>query len=264
MLTSFAINQAFCNLCDHCVFSRWLFGMAIGLSFIIITALPSDSVAQFPGVGRAAPDGVATSSGDGGYNSEGADAGDSDIDDGSFGGNEAVSNGAGVVSVQSDDQNYGDSNQIINSKVPSSVLINKQHRKQLFVQKLRLEFASIKLFERKTGLPFSRDDVPRFLNELRGDLKKIATLEQKGAIVEGTVQSIARDAYHIETELNQHLEQLIEQLGQSVPRKHFFAMEPALPKTSRAVGEKLDTIALKFELADYGKKVLQAMGAKTY
>ena len=74
----------------------------------------------------------------------------------------------------------------------------EHHRKQLFIKKLRLEFATIELVERKTGLPFSRGDVPRYLDELRSDLKTMVAEAENGEIIEGALKSIARDAYFIE------------------------------------------------------------------
>ena len=110
-------------------------------------------------------------------------------------------------------------------------------------------------------MPFSRDNVPRYLDELRNDLKTIVVKEEKGAIVNSAVRSIGLDAYHIETQLNQRLDQLLKDIGHPVPKKPFFTMMPAMPKTSRVASSKLDELALKFELSDYGEKVLQAMGA---
>jgi hypothetical protein len=57
---------------------------------------------------------------------------------------------------------------------------------------------------------------------------------------------------------------LLNYAGQPVPKEPFFAVMPVLPNTSRAARKKLNALALKFELADYGEKVFQAMGTKRY
>ena len=43
----------------------------------------------------------------------------------------------------------------------------RQSRDYYFVRKLRVEFAAMELVERRTGMAFSRHDVPRYLDELR-------------------------------------------------------------------------------------------------
>jgi hypothetical protein len=40
------------------------------------------------------------------------------------------------------------------------------------VRKLRVEFAAMELVERRTGMAFSRHDVPRYLDELRAELAR--------------------------------------------------------------------------------------------
>ena len=140
--------------------------------------------------------------------------------------------------------------------------MKKEHRrKQLFIKKLRLEFAAIELVERKTGLPFSLGDVPRYLDELRSDVKTVVAKAENGEIIEGALKSIASDAYFIEAHLNDHLDQLLKQAGQPVPRKPFFAILPDLPKASLISGAHIDSLSLKFELAEYGEKALRAMEA---
>ena len=140
----------------------------------------------------------------------------------------------------------------------------KHHRKQLFVEKLRFEFASIELIEKKTGLPFSRGDVPRYLDELRSDVKNAVAKAENGEIIEGALKTIASDAYFIEARLNDYLDQLLKQAGQPVARKPFFAIMPALPKASLISGAQIDALSLKFELAKYGEKALLAMGARRH
>ena len=49
----------------------------------------------------------------------------------------------------------------------------RQSREYYFVRKLRVEFAAMELVERRTGMAFSRHDVPRYLDELRAELAKM-------------------------------------------------------------------------------------------
>jgi hypothetical protein len=257
MRISIATEQALYDLRNFYAFRRLQFGFVVAVSLMMFITWPNNAAGQFPGVGSQAPSGMAIESSGDGISAGAADAGISERDDDAY-------SSADAVSGQSDDDGNGVGYQSPDRVMSTSMLKIEEHRKQLFVKKLRLEFAAIEFIERKTGLPFSRDDVPRYLDELRSDLKTIAGKEEKGAIVKGEVQSVARDAYHIETQLNHYLDQLLDHVGQPVPIKTFFALMPALPKTSRVASQKLDMLSLKFELADYGEKTLQAMGAKRY
>ena len=265
MRMSFKIQRVFYGLRNFCGFRRWRSGPVAAVIFIIIAAPPNNAVAQFPGVGNEAPSGVATTAGDD-MSSDAAYAGASVSDAGNSGIAGNASNGASDVSSQSNYDGGSSSSSYRSSDSGISTLnLKKDHRrKQLFIKKLRLEFAAIELVERKTGLPFSRGDVPRYLDELRSDLKTMVTGAENGKITEGALKSIARDAYFIETHLNDHLDQLLEQAGQPVPRKPFFAIAPALPEASLISSAEIDALSLKFELAEYGEKALQAMGAKRY
>jgi hypothetical protein len=253
----FAIIRALCGRLNFCAFRLLQFGLFGALSFVMFAAPSNNAVAQFPGVGSEAPSGVAIEAGNAGSGSGVANAGNSD-------GGDYESSDVSFVSGSLDDGGGSADYQPSDSSISISKLKKKQQRKQLFIKKLRLEFVAIEIFERKTGLPFSRDNVPRYLDELRRDLKMISAREKKGEIVDGAVKSIGRDANYIETQLNQYLDQLLEHVGQPVSRKTFFAMVPVLPKVSRVSDRKLDELSLKFELADYGEKALQAMGAGGY
>ena len=270
MRMSFKIQRVFYGLRNFCGFRGLRSGSVGAVIFIIIAAPPNNAVAQFPGVGSEAPSGVATTDGDDARSDASyadtsvsdADASVSDAGNSGISGN--ASNGASDVSSQS---NYDDGSSSYRSsdRGISTLNLKKEHRrKQLFIKKLRLEFASIELVERKTGLPFSRGDVPRYLDELRSDLKTMVTGAENGKITEGALKSIARDASFIRTQLNDHLDQLLEQAGQPVARKPFFAIGPTLPKLSLISGAEIDALSLKFKLAEYGEKALQAMGAKRY
>jgi len=118
----------------------------------------------------------------------------------------------------------------------------------------------MELIERKTGVPFSRDDVPRYLDELRAELAMMGTANAVA------VQSLAGDTRHIETEINQHIDHLLGMIG--APKNGsrglatgFFTPTPPLPKTVDAVTAKMAALSLKYELMEYGEKALQAMGA---
>jgi len=136
----------------------------------------------------------------------------------------------------------------------------RQSRDYYFVRKLRVEFAAMELVERRTGMAFSRHNVPRYLDELRAELAKMQG--SAGA----PVQSLAHDVQHIDTELNKHIDKLLVMIGTPTNvapsfAYGFFAPNPPLPKTSIAATAKMAAISLKYELMDYGEKALQAMGA---
>jgi hypothetical protein len=181
----FLIKRAFRGWSKFCALRLLQFGLVGALSFVAFAAPPNNAVAQFPGVGSAAPSGVATQDGYDGVSPGANSAENSDSGASNPGGNGSKSSGAVAVSDQSDvdGKGSGADYQTPDSRFSTSMLKKEQHRKQLFVKKLNLEFAAIQLVERKTGLPFLRDDVLRYLNELRSDLKIIAGTEQKGATV---------------------------------------------------------------------------------
>ena len=263
MRMSIKIQRVFYGLRTFCDFLSLRSGVFGATIFMIIAVPPNNVVAQFPGVGSAAPSGVATTANDD-LSSDAAYAEASSNAAGDSGTAGNGSNGASDVSSQSNYDGGSSSYRSSDSRISTLNLKKEHRRKQLFIKKLRLEFAAIELVERKTGLPFSRGDVPRYLDELRSDLKTMVTEAENGKIIEGVFNSIARDVYLIETHLNDRLDQLLEQAGQPFPRKPFFAIVPALPKASLISGAKIDALSLKFKLAEYGEKALQAMGAKRY
>lgn len=248
-----AVKRALCGLLRFCAFQLLKSGLVGVASLIMFAASLNNAVAQFPGIGSEAPSGVATQASDGDLSSNGAGADNSDSDD-------RVSNVAVAVSGSVDNDTGSNDYQPSDSGISISKNKKEKQRKQLFIKKLRLEFAAIELVERKTGLPFSRDEIPRYLAALRSDLETTGAREEKGEIVEGTVTSIARDAYYIETRLNQYLDQLLKHAGQTVPKKKPLMPTPALPKSSQVSRTKLDVLSLKFTMAAYGEKALQAMG----
>ena len=260
---SLEIHRIFCGLWNFCNFRISQFALLSALTFIIIAASPNNAVAQFPGVGSEAPSGVATTASDD-ASSDTADGVPSGNDAGNFDVSGNASIGASDVSSRLNEGSGSSGYSSFNSGVATSNLKKKHHRKQLFIEKLRFEFAAIELVEQKTGLPFSRGDVPRYLDELRSDLKTMVAGAENGEIVEGAIKSIARDADFIEARLNDHLDQLLEQAGQPVPRKPFFAITPTRRRASLIFGSEIDALSLKFELAEYGEKALRAMGASRY
>ena len=213
------------GLWNCCVFRCLQFVLLSAMTFIMIAAPPNNAVAQFPGVGSEAPSGVATTA----YDDVSSDSAHGDAfanDAGNFNvsGNETI--GTSDAPSHLNDVSGGSGDLSSNSGIATSTLKKKHHRKQLFIEKLRFEFASIELIEKKTGLPFSRNDVPRYLDELRRDIETVVAKAENGEIIEGAIK-ILRDAHFIEANLNDHLDQLIKQAGQPVPRKSFFSIMPA-------------------------------------
>ncbi len=171
--------------------------------------------------------------------------------------------GAGAGSAASGNQSGGEDHSQTASNgfgVAANRAKARQSRDYYFVRKLRVEFAAMELVERRTGMAFSRHDVPRYLDELRAELAKMQG--SAGA----PVQSLAHDVQHIDTELNKHIDKLLAMIGtptNAVPSfvYGFFTPNPPLPKTPDAAAAKMASISLKYELMDYGEKALQAMGA---
>ncbi len=269
MLMSFENQSVFYGLRSRSGFQLSQSGIIGGVIFLIIAALPNIAVAQFPGVGSEAPSGIATNAGDNVTNNDDvssdaayADNSISYADSSDIVGNPS-NNGSDFSNQKNDDGGVFD-RRSSDRDISTSNLKKKHNRKQLFINRLRLEFAAIELIERKTGLPFSRGEVPRYLDELRGDLKTMVARAENGEITEGALKSIARDVNVIETHLNEHLDQLLEKTGYSIPKKPFFTITPTLPKPNQISIAGIDSLYLKFELAKYGEKVLQAMGAQGF
>ncbi len=257
------IQRIFYGLRTSCDFRHLQSGLVGAVTLLIIDAPLNKAVAQFPGVGSEAPSGVATTASDSvSSDADYAAAAVSEIDNSDIDGN--ASKSGDDVSSQSNYDGGSSGYQSPHSGSLALNLKNENHRKQLFIKKLRLEFAAIELVERKTGLPFSRGDVPRYLDELRTELNTMVTAAENGEITGGALESIARDSYYIKTHLNDYLDQLLEQAGQPVPRKPFFVIAPTLPEASLISGADIDALSLKFELAEYGEKALQAMGVGRY
>jgi hypothetical protein len=227
----------------------------------VLVGRPDLAFAQYPGfssdagsasVSADAVDAPSGGSGDG--------SSDNDVSANSDGSSSA---GAGAVSAASGNQSVGDDNSQSASNgfgVVANRVKARQSRDYYFVRKLRVEFAAMELVERRTGMAFSRHNVPRYLDELRTELAKMQG--SAGA----PVQSLAHDVQHIDTELNKHIDKLLAMIGtptNAVPSfvYGFLTPNPPLPKTPDAAAAKMASISLKYELMDFGEKALQAMGA---
>ena len=231
-----------------------------GLSMLVVMAVlfgrPDLAFAQYPGFSSdAEPASVSADADDAPSGGSGNDV--SANSDGSS------SAGGGAVSAASGNQS-GDDDYSQPASNGFGVVTNRvkarQSRDYYFVRKLRVEFAAMELVERRTGIAFSRHDVPRYLDELRVEL---ATMRGSAS---APVQSLAHDVQHIDIELNKHIDKLLVMIGTPTNvapsfAYGFFAPSPSLPKTPDAAAAKIAAISLKYELMDYGEKALQAMGS---
>jgi hypothetical protein len=236
----------------------WHYGC---LSMLVVMAVlfgrPDLASAQYPGFSSdAEPTPVSADADDapssGSGNDQSARSGDS---------SSAV---AGAGSAASSNRSGGDDPNLNAASNATDLASNRaksrQSRKHYFVHKLGVEFAAMELVERRTGMAFSRHDVPRYLDELRAELSKM-----RGS-ASAPVQSLAHDVLHIDTELNKHIDKLLMMIGTSATGASNLAYasvtpDSPLPKTPDATAAKLVSISLKYELMDYGEKALQAMGA---
>ena len=269
MHSSIVIDQAAAGSCRSllCSGSRsrsrsWHYG---GLSMLVVMSVlvgrPDLAFAQYPGFSSDA--GSASVSADAVDAPSGGSGDDASANSG--GTSSASSNaGAGAGSAASSNRSDGgeDHSQTASNGFGAATNRTKarQSRDYYFVRKLRVEFAAMELVERRTGMAFSRHDVPRYLDELRAELAKM-----RGS-ASAPVQSLAHDVQHIDTELNKHIDKLLVMIGTptSVAPSFaygFFAPNPPLPKTPDAAAAKMAVISLKYELMDYGEKALQAMRA---
>ena len=271
MHSSIVIDQAAAGSCRPllCSGSRsrsrsrsWHYG---GLSMLVVMSVlvgrPDLAFAQYPGFSSDA--GSASVSADAVDAPSGGSGDDASANSG--GTSSASSNaGAGAGSAASSNRSDGgeDHSQTASNGFGAATNRTKarQSRDYYFVRKLRVEFAAMELVERRTGMAFSRHNVPRYLDELRAELAKMQG--SAGA----PVQSLAHDVQHIDTELNKHIDKLLAMIGtptNAVPSfvYGFLSPNPPLPKTPDAAAAKMASISLKYELMDFGEKALQAMGA---
>ena len=248
MRSSVVINQAAADSCRSLSWPRHYGGLSMLVVMAVLFGRPDFAFAQWGANSNAEPGSVSVDADDAPSGGSG-----NDVSANSDGSSRA---GAGAGSAASGNQSGGDGN----SQSASNRIKARQSRDYYFVRKLRVEFAAMELVERRTGMAFSRHDVPRYLDELRAELAKM-----RGS-ASAPVQSLAHDVQHIDTELNKHIDQLLGMIGTPANATPdigfgFFTPEPPLPKTLDAATAKIASISLKYELMDYGEKALQAMGA---
>ena len=259
MRSPIVIDQAAAGSCRSLSGSFLLPRHYAGLSMLVVMAVlfgrPDFAFAQWGANSNAEPGSVSVDADD--ASSGGSDNDVSANSDGSS------SAGAGAGSAASGNQSGGDDN-LESASNGFGVVANRvkarQSRDYYFVRKLRVEFAAMELVERRTGMAFSRHDVPRYLDELRAELAKMR------GTASSPVQSLAHDFQHIDNELNKHIDKLLTMIGApttgtSSLAHGFSAPDSPLPKTPDAAAAKMASISLKYELMDYGEKALQAMGA---
>ena len=237
-----------------------------GLSMLVVMAVlfgqPDLAFAQYPGFSSdAEPASVSADADDAPSGSSGNDASEASSSAVAGSGSAASGNLSGDSdNLSGDSDNYSQSASNGLGVAANRATKARQSREYYFVRKLRVEFAAMELVERRTGMVFSRHDVPRYLDELRAELAKM-----QGS-ASAPVQSLAHDVQHIDTELNKHIDKLLAMIGAPTTgassfAHSFFTPDPPLPKTTDAAAAKMASISLKYELMDYGEKALQAMGA---
>ena len=257
MRSSVVINQAAPSSCRFLSWPRHYGGLSMLVVMAVLFGRPDLAFAQYPGFSSDAEQ-------------ESVSAGADDAPTGDVGNDAPANSGtsssavAGAGNAASSDRSSDDDPNTQTASNGFGVAANRANarrsREYYFVRKLRVEFAAMELVERRTGLAFSRHDVPRYLDALRAELAKM-----RGA-VNAPVQSLAHDVQHIDTELNKHIDKLLTMIGTPTAGASsfaygFFKPDPPLPKTPDAVAAKIASISLKYELMDYGEKALQAMGA---
>ena len=261
MRSSVVINQAAAGSCRSLSWPRHYGGLSLLVVMAVLFGWPDLAFAQYPGFSiDAEPASVSADADDAPSGGSGNDA-SANSGVGSSASSSAV---AGAGSAASSNGSGDDDSTSQTASNGFGVAANRtkarQSREYYFVRKLRVEFAAIELVESRTGMAFSRHDVPRYLDELRTELAKM-----QGS-ASAPVQSLAHDVQHIDTELNKHIDKLLAMIGAPTTGASsfaysFFTPDPPLPKTTDAAAAKMASISLKYELMDYGEKALQAMGA---
>ena len=257
MRSSVVINQAAAGSCRSLSWPLHYGGLSMLVVMAVLFGRPDLAFAQYPGFSSdAEPASVSAGANDAPSGGSGNDASAN-----SGAGSSAV---AGVGSAASGNLSGGSENNSLTASNDFGVVAYRakarQSREKYFVRELRVEFAAMELVERRTGIAFSRHDVPRYLDELRAELAKM-----RGS-ASAPIQSHAHDVQHIDTELNKHIDKLLTMIGTPTIVAPSFAVglflpDPPLPKTLDAAVAKMASISLKYELMDYGEKALQAMGA---
>jgi len=261
MRSSVVIDQAAADPRRSLSWQRHYASLFMLVVMAVVFCRPDFAFAQYPGFSSdAEPASISTDADDvpsGGIANDAPSRGSGNNASVNSGVSSSASSSAEVVEG-------GDDNDLQTASNGFGVAANRakarQTREYYFVRKLRVEFATMELVERRTGMAFSRHGVPRYLDELRAELAKM-----RGS-ASAPVQSLAHDVQHIDTELNKHIDKLLTMIGTPTTGTSsfaygFFTPDPPLPKTPDAAAEKIASISLKYELMDYGEKALQAMGA---
>ena len=255
------IDQAAAGSCRSLSWPQHYGGLSMLVVMAVLFGRPDLAFAQYPGFSSdAEPASVSADADDAPSGGSGNDA------SANSGASSSASSSAvtGAGSVASGNPSGGGDSDTQTASNGFGMAANRakarQSREYYFVRKLRVEFAATELVERRTGMAFSRHDVPRYLNELRAELAKM-----RGS-ASAPVQSLAHDVQNIDIELNKHIDKLLTMIGTpttgaSSSAYGFFPPDPPLPKTPDAAAAKMASISLKYELMDYGEKALQAMGA---
>jgi hypothetical protein len=262
MRAPIVIDQAAAGSCRSLSWPRHYSGLSMLVVMAVLFGRPDFAFAQYPGFSSGAePASVSADDDDAPSGGSGNAASTNSGGSSSAGSSAGAGEGSAAIGNQSggggDDHSRSASN--VFGEVANRVKA-RQSRDYYFVRKLRVEFAAMELVERRTGMAFSRHDVPRYLDELRAELAKMRGSES------APVQSLAHDVQHIDIELNKHIDKLLVMIGTPTNvapsfAYGFFAPNPPLPKTPDAAAAKMAAISLKYELMDYGEKALQAMGA---
>ena len=257
MRSPIVIDQAATDFCLPLSWLRHCGGLPMLVVMAVLFGWPDLAFAQYPGFSSdAEPASVSA-------DADGAPSGGIDNDASA---NSGASSSAVAVadSAASSNRSGDDDSNLQTTSNGFSLAANRakarQSREHYFVHKLRVEFAAMELVERRTGMAFSRHDVPRYLDELRAELARM-----RGS-PSASVQSLAHDVQHIDTELNKHIDKMLEMINTPTnvaPSfvNGFLSPNPPLPKTPAAAAAKMASISLKYELMDFGEKALQAMGA---
>ena len=255
------INQAAAGSCRSLSWLRQSGGLSMLVVMAVLFCRHDLAFAQYPGFSSdAEPESVSSGADDAPSGGIGNDA--SANSGASSSASSSAAAGAGIAA--SSDRSSDDDPNLQTVSNGFGVAANRANarrsREYYFVRKLRVEFAAMELVERRTGMAFSRHDVPRYLDALRAELAKM-----RGA-ANAPVQSLAHDVQHIDTELNKHMDKLLTMIGTPTAGASsfaygFFTPDPPLPKTPNAAAAKMASISLKYELMDYAEKALQAMGA---
>ena len=257
MRSSIVIGKAAAGSCRWLSWPRHYCGLSMLVVMAVLFGRPDLAFAQYPGFSSDA--GPATVSADADDAPSGGSGNDASANSGAS--SSAVA-GADIAASSDQSSDYDPNSQTASNGfgVAANRANARRSREYYFVRKLRVEFAAMELVERRTGMAFSRHDVPRYLDALRAELAKM-----RGA-ANAPVQSLAHDVQHIDTELNKHIDKLLTMIGTPTAGASsfaygFFTPDPPLPKTPDAAAAELASISLKYELMDYAEKALQAMGA---